>query len=121
MARGGVYQEFFSLMGTTRQQVVLETLAARQRAAELVKQLEAVQAECDGCLKSEQRQDMMKQVTGKSSIETAMASAKRMVEMLDRALGEAQKSVEEPDVVVRPVEVLGRIGSMSVSRVAGGR
>ncbi len=118
-----MYQEFFSLMGTTRQQVVLETLAARQRAAELVKQLEAVQHECDGCLKSDQRQDMMKQVTGKSSIETAMASAKRMVEMLDRALEEAQKSVEEPqpEVVVRPVEVLGRIGPVSVGRVAGGR
>ena len=104
-----MYQEFFSLMGTTRQQVVLETLAARQRAAELLKQLEAAQAECDGCLKSDQRQDMMKTVTGKSSIEAAMASAKRMVEMLDRALEDAQKSVEEaepePEVVVRLVEV----------------
>lgn len=108
-------------MATTRQQVVLETLAARQRAAELLKQLEAAQAECDGCLKSEQRQDMMKQVTGKSSIETAMASAKRMVEMLDRALQEAQKEVPEPEVVVRPVDVLGRIGPVSVGRVAGGR
>ena len=125
VARGWVYQEFFSLMGTTRQQVVLETLAARQRAAELLKQLEAAQAECDGCLKSDQRQDMMKTVTGKSSIEAAMASAKRMVEMLDRALEDAQKSVEEaepePEVVVRPVEVLGRIGPLSVGRVAGGR
>ena len=120
-----MYQEFFSLMGTTRQQVVLETLAARQRAAELLKQLEAAQAECDGCLKSDQRQDMMKTVTGKSSIEAAMASAKRMVEMLDRALEDAQKSVEEaepePEVVVRLVEVLGRIGPVSVGRVAGGR
>lgn len=100
---------------------MLETLAARQRAAELLKQLEAAQAECDGCLKSDQRQDMMKTVTGKSSIEAAMASAKRMVEMLDRALEEAQKSVEEPEVVVRPVDVLGRIGPVSVGRVAGGR
>ena len=39
-----MYQEFFSLMGTTRQQVVLETLAARQRAAELLKQLELAAA-----------------------------------------------------------------------------
>ncbi len=117
----GGSQEFFSLMGTTRQQVVLETLAARQRAAELVKQLEQAQQECDGCLRTEQRQDMMKAVTGKSSIETAMASAKRMVEMLDRALNEAQKGAEET-VVVRPVaEVLGRIGPVGVGRVAGGR
>jgi hypothetical protein len=113
----------FNCMGTTRQQIVLETLAARQRAAELVKQLEQAQQECDGCLKSDQRQDMMKTVTGKSSIETAIASARRMVEMLDRALNEAQKGAEEETVVVvRPVaEVVGRIGPVGIGRVAGGR
>ena len=103
---------------------MLETLAARQRAAALLKQLEQAQQECDGCLKSDQRQDMMKTVTGKSSIETAMASAKRMVEMLDRAMEEASRGAE-PEVVVLPLaEVVGRIGPVAIGgmgRVAGGR
>ncbi len=109
-------------MGTTRQQVVLETLAARQRAAELVKQLEQAQQECNGLLKGDQRQDLVKQVTGKSSIETAMATAKRMVEMLDRALEESQKVVGE-DLAPEPtVHVVARIGVAGVgARVAGGR
>ena len=105
-----VYGEFFHLMGTTRQQVLLETLAARQRAAELLKQLEQAQQECNGCLRSDQRQDLVKQVTGKSSIETAMASAKRMIEMLDRALEEAGKGGTDGEL---RVEVVARIGMVS--------
>jgi hypothetical protein len=109
-------------MATARQQVVLETLAARQRAAELLKQLEAAQAECEGVLKGDQRQDLMKQVTGKSSIETAICSARRMVEMMDRALEEAQKVVvEEPVEELPRVEVVARIGRGSGARVVGGR
>src|ERR1043165_7060622 len=79
-------------MGTTRQQVLLETYAARQRAAELLKTLERAAAECDQCLRAEQRQDAIKALTGKSSIEAAICQTRRMVEMLDRALGEARNS-----------------------------
>src|SRR4051812_34527474 len=78
--------ELFTQMATTRQQVLLETLAARQRAAELLKTLEQARCECEAQLKTEQRQDAMKTVTGKSSIESAIAQTKRMVELLDRAL-----------------------------------
>ena len=121
VARGGGTEKRLS-MGTTRQQVVLETLAARQRAAELVKQLEQAQVECNGLLRGDQRQDLMKQVTGKSSIEAAMASAKRMVEMLDRALVEAQKVTEEERVVEPVVQVVGRIGVGGMgARGVGGR
>lgn len=111
-------------MGTTRQQVLLETLAARQRAAELLKHLEQAQQECDGVLKSDQRQDMMKAVTGKSSIEQAMASAKRMVEMLDRALEEAGQAndQEETRVIIRPLDdIAGRIGPLALGRLGGVR
>jgi hypothetical protein len=112
----------FELMGTTRQQILLETLAARQRAAELLKTLEQAQQECDGCLKSDQRQDLMKTVTGKSSIETAMATAKRMVEMLDRAMEEASKPVtgeQAGDVAPAVVGRIGMGGMGMAGRVAG--
>jgi len=98
-------------MGTTRQQVLLETYAARQRAAELLKTLERAQAECEGCLKSEQRQDVVKALTGRSSIEQAIAQTRRMVEMLDRALGEARiRSGEDVPVIARIGAVPGLAG-----------
>jgi hypothetical protein len=97
-------------MSTSRQHVLLETLAARQRAAELLKTLERAQAECEGCLKSDERQDLMKTVTGKSSIETAIGQTKRMIEMLDRALGEAGAAGVQVEVVGR-IGALGRVGA----------
>jgi len=94
-------------LGTTRQQVLLETYAARQRAAELLKTLEQARTECEGCLKSENRQDVVKTVTGKSSIESAICQTRRMVEMLDRALAEAGNGSAE-----REAEVLARVGPL---------
>ena len=85
--------------------MLLETLAARQRAAELLKTLERAQAECEGCLRSDERQDMMKAVTGKSSIESAIGQTRRMIEMLDRALGEAGEGAAA-------VEVVGGVGGL---------
>lgn len=103
-------------MSTSRQTVLLETLAARQRAAELLKTLEQAQVECEGCLKKEARQDLIKTLTGKSSIESAIAQTKRMIEMLDRALGEAGADGAadgQPDIVARiGVGGLGRVGGV---------
>jgi hypothetical protein len=102
-------------MSTNRQTVLLETLAARQRAAELLKTLEQAQAECEGCLKQDERQDLIKTLTGKSSIESAIAQTRRMIEMLDRALGAAGASGAaegegQPEVVAR-IGGLGRVGT----------
>jgi acyl-CoA reductase-like NAD-dependent aldehyde dehydrogenase len=113
------------MSATTRQNVLLETLAARQRAEELLKTLQQAQLECEGQLKAEQRQDAMKQVTGKSSLETAIASTRRMIEMLDRALEEARASLADDDrpEPARPengrpeaprVEVVARIGHAGI-------
>ena len=103
-------------MSTSRQTVLLETLAARQRAAELLKTLEQAQTECEGCLKKDERPDLIKTLTGKSSIESAIAQTRRMIEMLDRALGEAGADTstpgEQPDIVARiGVGGLGRVGA----------
>ncbi|MBY0263690.1 MAG: hypothetical protein K2Q20_15200 [Phycisphaerales bacterium] len=79
-------------MSMSRQNVLIQTHAARQQAAELLKQLEASLAECQAQLKAEQRIDHVKLVTGKSSLETAIAQTQRMLESLDRALEEARNA-----------------------------
>jgi hypothetical protein len=84
-------------MRTTRQQVLIETHAARQRAIELLKSLQQAQTECEAHLKADQRADVVKAVTGQSSIEAAIASTRRMIETLDRAVEDARNSLVEPD------------------------
>ena len=107
-------------MGTTRQQVLLETLAARQRAGELLKTLEQAQVECEGCLKNEQRQDLVKSLTGKSSIEQAIGQTKRMMEMLDRALADAGNGGNGDGTEDSRLEVVARIGMGGVVEGRGG-
>lgn len=125
-----------SWMGSTRQHVLLETLAARQRAAELLKVLQQAQAECEKCLQQDKRQDAMRAVTGSSSIEQAIASTKRMIETLDRALDEARNGMTDDELAsvtpvvlakdaLRPMgdrsEVVARIGPAGVATWSAAR
>lgn len=84
-------------MRTTRQQVLIETHATRQQAVELLKALQHAHAECEAHLKSEQRSDVVKTVTGRSSVENAIASTRRMIESLDRAVEEARCALSDAD------------------------
>ncbi len=77
-------------MGNTRQSVLLETYAARQRAIDLLKSLQSAQTECEKHLEADKRQDVMKTLTGCSSIESAIANTKRMIEMMERVLVDAE-------------------------------
>lgn len=113
-------------MGNTRQSVLLETYAARQRAADLLKNLQQAQGECEKHLEADKRQDVMKTLTGCSSIESAIANTKRMIEMMDRVLVEAESmvAVDEtqpaaPATEEFRAEVVARIGpSLMVTRSA---
>ncbi|MBY0310959.1 MAG: hypothetical protein K2W85_02705 [Phycisphaerales bacterium] len=114
-------------MGNTRQSVLLETYAARQRAVDLLKNLQQAQGECEKHLEADKRQDVMKTLTGCSSIESAITSTKRMIEMMDRVLVEAESmvAVDEGVPPAAPAteefraEVVARIGpSLMVTRSA---
>lgn len=78
-------------MTLSRQHVLLETESARQRAVELLKQLQAAHIECEAQLKAEQRPDNLKNITGKSSLEEAIQNTQRMIELIDRAMQEARE------------------------------
>lgn len=117
-------------MGNTRQSVLLETYAARQRAVDLLKNLQQAQGECEKHLEADKRQDVMKTLTGCSSIESAITSTKRIIEMMDRVLVEAESMVAVDEslpaaTAAAPAgeefraEVVARIGpSLMVSRSA---
>jgi hypothetical protein len=80
----------------SHQRILEETGAARARAVELLRSLEAARAELDPTAK-----DLYKRVTGQSSIENSIAAARRAVEAYDRVLAELAGG-EAPIVTVPP-------------------
>jgi len=116
-----------------RQQVLIETHATRQQAEDFLRTLEETRRLVEAQLAGEKRQDVVKVVTGRSSIDAAIATTKRMIESLDRALAEARNGLRDEeleseetttsaDEPLPTVEVVaGRIGPAQTARLAAGR
>ena len=78
--------------------------AVRSKAVAVLNSLLAAKADCDQQLAKLRRSDAMKQVTGKSSLDEAIASTKRLIAELDEAAATAR---------TKPAcEVEVRIGSL---------
>lgn len=69
-----------------RHRVILETKARRSQAEALLRSLMDAKSECERQLERFRRMDAIQSVTGRSAIDKAIASTKRMIESLDRAL-----------------------------------
>jgi len=82
---------------TTREQILLDTQRTRAQAAEILKELQEAKCQCEQALAADKRQDMIKQVTGQSSLESAITETRRVLESLDRAIEEAVKDLDEDD------------------------
>ena len=118
-----------------RQQVLIETHATRQQAEDFLRTLEETRRQIEAQLAGEKRQDVVKVVTGRSSIDAAIADTKRMIEALDRALDEARNGLRDEELDDIPVEVAalepesqpdvqvvaGRIGAVPTVRWVAGR
>ena len=78
-----------------RQQLLIETHATRQQAAELLRTLEETRKQMEQQLTDEKREDVVKLVTGRSSIDAAITATRRMIETLDRAISEARSAFFE--------------------------
>jgi hypothetical protein len=77
-----------------RERFLREATIVRHEAQRVLRELMAAHAVCNERLRAMGRPDTLKSVTGRSSIETAMAGTKRMIESLERAIGEAQRELE---------------------------
>jgi len=78
--------------------------AVRSKAIAVLNSLLAAKADCDQQLAKLRRADAMKQVTGKSSLDEAIASTKRLIAELDEAAASARTKPS--------CEVEVRIGSL---------
>ena len=94
---------------TAEGNIVDRTRLARRRAEALLESLLEAKAASESRLAESRRADHLKQVTGKSSLENAIESTRRMIAMLDRSLAEAQRDNARgngfslnPEVVIAP-------------------
>ena len=102
----------------SRQQVLIDTHATRQQAADLLKTLEEARRQVEAQLEGDKREDVVRVVTGRSALEAAIANTKRMIEALDRAVEEARNGCVE-EVETPELQVVGRIGPAApASRMA---
>jgi len=78
---------------TQRQRFLVETIAAREQAEATVQGLMQAREECERQLQQQNKTDVLRSVTGKSSLDRAIADAQRMVEALDRAIEEVRRQL----------------------------
>lgn len=76
-----------------------ESIRLRERAEALLKSLQDAKRRCDRQLTKSNRTDPMIQVTGKSSLDEAIATARRTIDVLDRAAAEMVGRTA-PEVVI---------------------
>jgi predicted nucleic acid-binding Zn-ribbon protein len=75
-------------------QVLLETTATRDRAEALLRTLLDYKSASEKNLADLRQPDAFKNVTGRSSLDNAIATTQRMVEALNRVISQAKR--EEP-------------------------
>jgi hypothetical protein len=89
-----------------REKLLTETIAARDNAAALLRALQQAKGLTDAQPPAP-KGDLYKRVTGSSSLENAIAEARRTVDAYERLIGELEKQ-DAPEVFVRPTERAAR-------------
>ena len=87
--------------------VITRTRQARRDAVLLLEALVAERAASERRMAEDRRKDLIKQVTGRSALDTAIESTRRMIDTLDRNLADAERDERSrggfsfaPEVVV---------------------
>lgn len=82
---------------TERQRIVLEAVAARDRAEATLQALLGARAEADAAPGAGRRPDLYRDVTGRSALDNAIAQTRRLIEAMNTALVQAQRApADEP-------------------------
>lgn len=83
---------------TEKQRIVLETTAARDKAEVLLRGLLDAKAASEENLQHLRQPDAMKLVTGRSAMDNAITSTRRMIDSLNRALHDLQRDLSDEDL-----------------------
>ncbi|MEL6740176.1 MAG: hypothetical protein AAFP26_05940 [Planctomycetota bacterium] len=83
---------------TPKQRMLIEATTKRDEAEALLRTLLDAKATSERNLRDIGRDDMVKRVTGRSSLDRAVASAQRLLESFNRVLGDLRRELDEEDL-----------------------
>lgn len=97
------------MVTSERQRVLLETVTARDEAKSFLRALEDAKTRSEKHLAELGQPDHLKAVTGRSAMDNAIASTRRLIETYDRVLAELKATLCDEDVVLLTDTPLSRI------------
>jgi len=92
------------MLDTPKQRMIKETTHRRDEALTLLRSLIDAKSISEKNLAEIHQPDLVKQVTGKSSMDTAIASTHRLIDSFNRILDDLHKNLTEEDL-----ELIGSI------------
>lgn len=85
---------------TERQRILQETGVVREKAEALLRGLMEAKSTSERHLSAVHERDRMKSLTGRSSMDNAIASTRRMIDSLDRTLGQLKRDLSDDDLAL---------------------
>ncbi|MDX2148758.1 MAG: hypothetical protein SFZ23_14690 [Planctomycetota bacterium] len=83
-----------------RHEILLQTARERDKAEALLRELIEAKARSEQHLIETRQVDPVKKLTGRSSIDNAIASTKRMIETLNRHMDEFRRELSDDDAAM---------------------
>jgi len=90
---------------TTKQRMLTDTTKRRDEALTLLNSLLDAKAISEKNLAQIHQPDLVKQVTGKSSMDNAIASTRRLIDSFNRVLDDLRRNLSDEDLAfIGPIE-----------------
>ena len=86
------------MMDNAKQRMIEETTKRRDDAVALLKSLLDAKSISERNLEAIQQPDLIKQVTGRSSMDNAIASTRRLIDSFNRVLDDLRRNLSEEDL-----------------------
>ncbi len=93
------------MLDSTKQQMIQETTRRRDDAVALLRSLLDAKSISERNLQQLQQPDLVKQVTGSSSMDNAIASTRRLIDSFNRVLDDLRRNLSDEDLeLIGPLE-----------------
>lgn len=93
------------MIDSAKQRMIEDTMKRRDDAVALLRSLLDAKSVSEKNLAQLQQPDLIKQVTGRSSMDNAIASTRRLIDSFNRVLDDLRRNLSEEDLrLIGPIE-----------------
>lgn len=93
------------MIDSAKQRMITETIRRRDDAVALLRSLLDAKSISEKNLAQLQQPDLVKQVTGRSSMDNAIASTRRLIDSFNRVLDDLRRNLSDEDIaLIGPIE-----------------